>query len=98
LKEAVVMKLEDFLEMVREGLGLKNLKEADKVVRVVVGVLKANLPEDKEAIIAEALPGELSSGWEEVEPLSSDIADRAEMSLEMETPPVKPETPTITDG
>jgi uncharacterized protein (DUF2267 family) len=92
------MKLDDFLEMVREGLGLKNLREADKVVRVVVGTLKANLPEDKEAIIAEALPGELSSGWEEVEPLSPDIADRAEMSIEMETPPVEHGTPTITDG
>jgi len=92
------MKLDEFLEMVREGLGLKNLKEADKVVRVVVSALKANLPEDKEAIIADALPGELSSGWEEVEPLPPDIADRAEMSLEMETHPVKPETPTITDG
>jgi len=92
------MKLDDFLEQVREGLGLKNLKEADKVVRVVVGALKVNLPEDKEAIISEALPGELSSGWEEVEPLGPDIADRAEMSLEMDTPPVKHETPTITDG
>jgi uncharacterized protein (DUF2267 family) len=92
------MKLEAFFEMVREGLGLKNLKEADKVVRVVVGALKASLPEDKERIISSALPGELSSGWEEVEPLSPDIADRAEMSIEMETPPVKYETPTITDG
>ena len=92
------MKLDDFLEQVREGLGLKNLKEADKVVRVVVGALKANLSADKEAIISEALPGELSSGWEEVAPLSPDIADRAEMSLEMETSPVKHETPTITDG
>ena len=92
------MKLDDFLEQVRESLGLKNLREADRVVRVVVGALKANLAEDKETIISEALPGELSAGWEEVEPLSPDIADRAEMSLEMETPPVKHETPTITDG
>jgi uncharacterized protein (DUF2267 family) len=92
------MKLEAFFEMVREGLGLKNLKEADQVVRVVVGALKASLPEDKERIISSALPGELSIGWEDVVPLSQDIADRSEMSLEMETPGDMHETPTITDG
>lgn len=91
------MRLAEFLEMVREGLGLESIQEADRVVRVVVAALKENLPEDKEKIISDALPGELSDGWEDVAPLS-DITDRTEMSIEMEAPGEKHETPTITDG
>ncbi len=97
-KEAMAMKLDVFLAMVREGLDLKDLREADRVVRVVVGALKLSLPEDKERIISEALPEELSAGWETVEPLEEDVADRAEMSLELEPPRERHEVPTITDG
>lgn len=97
-KGAVVVKMDDFLEKVREGLDLKDLKEADRVVRVVVGALKSGLPEDRELAISSALPGELGAGWEEVEPMTPDIAEMAELVLEMEAPPVEHDAPTITDG
>ena len=96
--KAMIMKVDAFLEMVREGLSLNSLGEADRVVRVVVGALKANLPEDKEKVISEALPGELSAGWEDVTPLWEDIADRAETELESEPSPPSHEVPTITAG
>lgn len=93
------MKLESFLGIVKEGLGLESLKEADRVVRVVVGALKSTLPEDKASAIAEALPEELSTGWESVAPLLEDFLERAEMFLEEgEIPEEKPQYPTITDG
>ena len=37
------MKVEDFLEAVREGLQAESIQDADRVVRVVVGALKACL-------------------------------------------------------
>jgi uncharacterized protein (DUF2267 family) len=93
------MKLEDFLGVVKEGLGLDNLREADRVVRVVVGALKSTLPEEKARAIAEALPEELSTGWESVLPLPEEFLERAEMFLEEgERPEEKPQYPTITDG
>lgn len=92
------MRLEEFLEIVKKDLELKNIQEAERMVRVVVGALKSGLPEDKQVLISKALPPELSERWVEVVPLSGDIADRAEMSLEGEPPCEEHGTPTITDG
>lgn len=94
------MKVEEFLGIVREGLGLDDLKEADEVVRVVVGALKATLPEDKAAAIADALPEGLAAGWEDVAPLPEDILERAGLYLEEDDEPrLEPEQiPTITRG
>ncbi len=93
------MKLEDFLKAVKEGLGLESLREADRVVRAVVGALKALLPEEKARIIAEALPEELSAGFESVEPLPEDVIERVELYMEEGEPvPEKPGYPTITHG
>ena len=92
------MKLEDYLEIIREELGLDSIKEADRVVRVVVGALKLTLPDDKEKVIAEVLPDALAEGWENVEALSQGSADRTEMEIEIEGPGVQHDTPTITPG
>jgi uncharacterized protein (DUF2267 family) len=94
------MKVEEFLDIVREGLGLDDLKEADKVVRVVVGALKATLPEDRAASIADALPDGLAAGWEDVAPLPEDMLERAELYLEEDEEPRPPreQIPTITQG
>ena len=92
------MKVVDYLEVIRDELGLESLEEADRVVRAVVGALKLTLPDDKEKVISEALPGELSEGWENVEALSGGSADRTEMEIEIEGPPVRHDTPTITPG
>jgi uncharacterized protein (DUF2267 family) len=94
------MKLDEFLLIVKNGLGLDSLREADRVVRVVVGALKSSLPEDGARAIAEALPEELSSGWEEVPPLPEDILEREDLYLEGDDEPqqVREEYPTITDG
>jgi len=94
------MKVEDFLGIVQEGLGLEDLKAADRVVRVVVGALKATLPEEKAAAIADALPGDLSTGWQDVLPLPEDILERAEflMDEEIEPSPEREQYPSITQG
>lgn len=94
-----MMKLQEFLQSVQNGLGLDSLRDADEVVRVVVGALKAALPADRAAAIADALPEELSQGWDEVAPISEDISDRTEMELEFEeTAPQREQVPTITQG
>ena len=94
------MKLDEFLLIVKNGLGLDSLREADTVVRVVVGALKVSLPEEKAWAIAEALPEELSAGWEEVPPLPEDILEREDLYLEGddETQVAKEEYPSITHG
>ena len=81
------MKVEEFLGIIAQGLGLEDLTEADRVVRVVVGALKATLPEDRANTIAGALPEGLSAGWEDVAPLPEAILDRAEFFLEDEEEP-----------
>ncbi len=93
------MEVEEFLGVVAEGLGVQDLKEADRVVRVVVGALKATLPGERANLISEALPSGLASGWEDVAPLSEDILERAEFYLEEEEPAVEHEQyPSITQG
>jgi|GEM_PF-1201416 len=93
------MRLEDFLKAIKEDLGLESLSEADRVVSAVVGALKAFLPEEKERIIADALPEKLSAGFESVEPLPEDIIERVELYMEEGEPvPEKPGYPTITQG
>lgn len=94
------MKLNEFLTIIKNGLDLENLREADNVVRVVVGALKATLPQEKAAAIAEALPVELCAGWEEVPQLPEDILEREDFFLEGNDEPSMPreEYPTITHG
>jgi uncharacterized protein (DUF2267 family) len=93
------VKMEDFLEAIRESLGLASRREADKVVRVVVATLKSSLPEDKARTISSALPEELSEGWDEVQPLQTGIIDQGEMYLEYEEGrPEREDRPTITQG
>jgi uncharacterized protein (DUF2267 family) len=93
------MKLEEFLGAVKEGLELDSLREADRVVRVVVGAIKAALPDDKERIISILLPPELSAGWEQVPQLPEETFERAEMFLEEGEPAEqREEPPSITCG
>jgi uncharacterized protein (DUF2267 family) len=98
-KGVVRMKVEEFLEAVREGLQAESIQDADRIVRVVVGALKSSLPAETETAIGRLLPEELAAGWEQVEPLPEEMFERSEMYLE-EGPPGKhsAETPTITAG
>lgn len=92
------MKVEEFLEAVREGLQAESIKDADRIVRVVVGALKALLPEEETAI-GRMLPGELGTGWEQVEPLPLDHIEREDLYLEEGPPEREPsECPPITAG
>jgi len=94
------MNLKDFLSMVKDGLDLASLDEADRVVRVVVGALKLALPEGNEEVIASVLPTELSAGWEEVAPMPEETLERLDIYLEEgdESRVEREETPSITDG
>jgi len=80
-KGVATMKVEDFLEAVREGLQAESIQDADRVVRVVVGALKAMLPEEETAI-GRLLHDELEAGWRQVEPLAMDHLEQEDMYLE----------------
>jgi len=80
------MKVEEFLEAVREGLQADSIKDADKIVRIVAGALKAVLPQDAETALGRLLPDELKAGWEQVEPLPEGLSEREDLYLE-EGPP-----------
>ena len=83
------MRVKDFLESVREGLEADNIQDADKVVRIVAGALKAGLPHDAQTALGRLLPEDMGSAWEEVEAVPRDHIEREDMYLE-EGPPEAP--------
>ena len=48
------MTVKEFLETVRKGLEADNIQDADKVVRVVAGALKAGMPQEAQTALEEA--------------------------------------------
>jgi uncharacterized protein (DUF2267 family) len=99
VKGVFAMKIEEFLEAVREGLEAESIEDADRIVRVVVGALKSALPAETETAIGRLLPGELEAGWKQVEPLPLDHIEQEDMYLE-EGPAGRKssESPSITAG
>jgi len=83
------MTVKEFLETVRAGLEADNIADADKVVRIVAGALKAGLPRDAQTALGRLLPEDMGSAWEEVEPQPRDHIEREDMYLE-EGPPEEP--------
>lgn len=80
------MKVEEFLNAVKEGLKADSIQDADKIVRIVAGALKTVLPQDAETALGKLLPDELQSGWEEIQPLPEEMFEREDLYLE-EGPP-----------
>lgn len=91
------MNRKEFLVKVKEEAGLDNLFQADKAVRVVVGVLKSVLPEELSSKIADHLPSDLRVGWEIVEPFPADILEREDIYFEGSEGEGRG-SPTITHG
>jgi uncharacterized protein (DUF2267 family) len=61
-----------FLTSVMHSAGLKSLKEADLVTRVVLGVLKREIGVQISKQVEEALTSDLRQGWKSVEVISSE--------------------------
>lgn len=88
----------EMLELIRDEAELQSLKQADIVVRIVVGGLKTLLPEELAAQVEANLPEDLRAGWQAVEPYPSDILEREEMFFEGVEDVREQSVPTITDG
>jgi hypothetical protein len=80
------MKVEEVLAMVKEGLQADSIEDADRIVRIVAGALKAAVPHDTETAIGRLLPEDLKAGWEQVEPLPEEHFEREDLYME-EGPP-----------
>lgn len=83
------MTVKEFLETVREGLEADNIQDADKVVRIVAGALKAGLPQEAQTALGRLLPEDMGSAWEDVDAVLRDHIEREDMYLE-EGPPEEP--------
>ncbi len=92
------MDRKELLTRVKEEAGLESLYQADKAVRVVVGILKALVPGEVAERIADALPRDLREGWEAVEPYPADILEREDIYLGQTSPEEPKAAPTITHG
>jgi uncharacterized protein (DUF2267 family) len=88
----------ELLTKVRDEAELQNLKQADNAVRVIVGILKAMLPEDVAVKVEESLPDDLRQGWRMVEPYPADILEREDMYFEGSGGEEAAQAPTITHG
>jgi uncharacterized protein (DUF2267 family) len=92
------MDRKQFLSKVREEAGLENLRQADRAVRVVVGVLKTLLPEAVADQVTGFLPEDLRLGWEAVAAYPADIFEREDMFFEGVSGPEGESAPTVTEG
>ncbi|MBC7253682.1 MAG: DUF2267 domain-containing protein [Actinobacteria bacterium] len=89
---------EEFLRKVKEAAGLESVKQADRAVRAVVAVLKAELPRDQAEMIAAALPEDLKLGWEMVDSYPTDILEREDIYYEGSEAAPEKERPSIIPG
>lgn len=93
-----MMDRKEFLNKVKEEAGLESVAQADRAVRVVVGIIKALVPEDVAERIADSLPRDLREGWEAVDPYPADILEKEDIYLG-QSPVEEPKVaPTITQG
>lgn len=92
------MDRKELLTKVRDEAGLQNLRQADNAVRVIVGLLKALLPEDLAFKVEGSLPEDLRRGWRMVEAYPADILEREDMYFEGTGGEEAAESPTITHG
>jgi uncharacterized protein (DUF2267 family) len=92
------MNRKELLTLVKEEAELENLRQADHAVRVIVGALKAMLPDELAEKVKNALPEDLQVGWETVGRLPADILEREDFYFEgIGSEEGKPSA-TITDG
>ncbi len=92
------MDRKELLTRVMREAGLDDLRQADRAVRVIVGLLKTMLPEEIEEAVAEKLPPDLRAGWDQVEPYPADILEREDIYFEGPGGEAEGRAPTITDG
>lgn len=84
--------VKEFLEAVRQGLKQDNIREADRVVRIVAGALKGGLPHDSQTALGRLLPQEMSSAWEDIQPTAPDFLELEELYIEEGPPETEPST------
>lgn len=92
------MDRKELLGMIKEEAGLESLQQADRAVRIIVGVLKTLLSHDLAGEVARSLPQDLREGWIVVEPFPADILEREDLYFEGMLQDEVRETPTITHG
>ncbi|MEJ5187243.1 MAG: DUF2267 domain-containing protein [Candidatus Geothermincolales bacterium] len=92
------MDRKEFLARVKEEAGLESIHQADRAVRVVVGIIKALVPGDVAESIAQSLPRDLREGWEAVDPYPADILEKEDIYLGQSQSGEPKTIPTITQG
>ncbi len=73
----------EFLEEVMRRAGLGSIEEADRVARVVIGLIKARIGPELSEKVAEVSPPDLSKGWRAIA-LPGEAMELQEMMFEVE--------------
>lgn len=82
--------VKQFLLTVRKSLEAENIREADRVVEVVEGALRAGLPKEERSALVWMPPAEMSTAWKGVEPIPSEYFERESMYREDGPPETEP--------
>jgi uncharacterized protein (DUF2267 family) len=71
----------DFLLAVMRQAGIETIEEADRITRVIIGLIKARVGHDVSELVAESVPVDLAEGWRAIV-LPQDAMERQEMLCE----------------
>lgn len=72
-----------FLREIMNRTGLTSIEEADRVARVVIGLIKARIGPELSRRVAEAVSDDLARGWMSIA-LPSEAMEMQEMMFELE--------------
>ncbi|MEW5722056.1 MAG: DUF2267 domain-containing protein [Thermodesulfobacteriota bacterium] len=86
----------EFLLEVMRQTGLTSLDEADRIVQVVIGLIKARIGPDLSELVAKSVPEDLAQGWRNIA-LPREAMELQEMLCEegLEIDELSEEKPTI---
>jgi len=73
----------EFLKELLRLSGLKSIEEADRVARVVIGLIKARIGPELSDRVAEAVPPDLRMGWRSIA-LPAEVMELQEIMFEMD--------------
>ena len=72
----------EFLESVMQIVDLKDVKEADKVSRAVISLMKFLIGDELSQKIADVSPPDLREGWESIRAAQADHFESDELLFE----------------
>ncbi len=81
----------EFLLEVQRRAGLDSLKEADRISRIIIGLIKARIPAHVSELIAQSVPRGLAKGWTMIA-LPEEAIELQDLMSELEEEPPVPQS------